>query len=68
MAWWILSYAKKLLRKTDLSLPDIAEKTGYASEVSFSQVFKKKFNLTPENLERFPKMLMIVIDLNCLFH
>lgn len=42
-----LSLAKKLLRDTNLSVKDIAEKLAFADEYYFSGTFKKKTGMTP---------------------
>ena len=42
-----MSYAKKLLRQTQLSLNDIAEDSGYSDRSYFSKRFKKYIGLSP---------------------
>lgn len=39
--------AKKLLQESDLSLPEIADKTGFRTLSYFSFVFKKETGLSP---------------------
>ena len=42
-----MQYAVRLLRETFLSIGEIAERMGYASEVSFSRAFLRRFGCTP---------------------
>ena len=54
--------AAQLLRFSDATLADIAEKTGYQSPFSLSKAFKKHFGITPSafrNLETFFSSKMI---------
>jgi AraC-like DNA-binding protein len=42
-----LVHAARMLRVTDLPLPEVAVRAGYASQFSFSQAFKRAFGLSP---------------------
>jgi transcriptional regulator GlxA family with amidase domain len=42
-----LGHAAGLLRTTDVSLAEIARRTGYESEFSFSRAFKRVFGVPP---------------------
>lgn len=42
-----LSYAKKLLKSTDIDISKIAEMCGYKNCENFIRVFKKQFSITP---------------------
>lgn len=42
-----IARAKKLLRATNLSVKEIAEKSGYTNEYSFMRQFKERVGLTP---------------------
>jgi AraC family transcriptional activator of mtrCDE len=44
---WRLGIAAQLLAQTDLSIEEIAQKTGYRSEYSFNRAFKKARGRTP---------------------
>lgn len=46
--------AKALLENSELSMYDIAERTGYSSEAAFSKAFKLFFNKTPGQARREP--------------
>ena len=43
-----LDIAKQLLRTSDISVIDIASRLGYWNPSSFMKIFKKQFNLTPD--------------------
>jgi len=43
-----LDVAKQLLRTSDLSVVDIASRLGYWNPSSFMKIFKKQFNITPD--------------------
>ncbi|MET8849917.1 AraC family transcriptional regulator [Amycolatopsis sp. NPDC004625] len=47
LAWWRLTTAARLLQDTDLPLPSIAAKVGYASQFAFSHAFKRRFGVAP---------------------
>ena len=42
-----LSYGAKLLSETELSVLQIAEKLGFSSQFYFSELFKKRYSLSP---------------------
>ena len=50
-----LSYAKNLLRNSDLKLVDIAMATGYATLAQFNTNFKKKLGLTSKEYRNLGK-------------
>ena len=52
-----LSYAKNLLRNSDLKLVDIAMATGYATLAQFNTNFKKKMGLTPKEYRNLGKKI-----------
>ena len=43
-----LSLAKNLLRKTDMSIVEIAERSGFSYSSYFVRLFKKKTGITPQ--------------------
>jgi AraC-like DNA-binding protein len=47
LAWWRMAVAARLLRDTDLSLPEIARRVGYGSPYAFAHAFKRHFGLAP---------------------
>lgn len=47
-----LDVAARLLRESDMSVSDIAEKTGYSSTKYFNKVFKQAFSLSPEEYRK----------------
>ena len=53
LCWWAillavaLDIARRLLRATDLSVGDIATKTGFATTKYFSAAFKDAFGMSP---------------------
>lgn len=47
LTWWRLTTAARLLQDTDLALPSIAAKVGYASPFAFSHAFKRQFGTAP---------------------
>ncbi|RMH16004.1 MAG: AraC family transcriptional regulator [Gammaproteobacteria bacterium] len=49
---WRMLKAQELLKTSDYSLSDIAERVGYKSESAFSHTFKKQFGQTPGNFRR----------------
>ena len=44
---WRMVKAQHLLKNTNMSLTEISEKIGYASEPSFNRVFKQTYHITP---------------------
>lgn len=51
-----INYASKLLRTTDMTVVDIALKSGFASETVFYGVFKKIKGMTPNQYRSFKKL------------
>ena len=49
---WRMSVADDTLVRNDVSLPELAEQSGYASEDAFARVFKRHFGLTPAAFRR----------------
>jgi AraC-like DNA-binding protein len=47
LTWWRMTSAARLLRETDLPLPSIASKVGYASPFALSHAFKRQFGVAP---------------------
>jgi transcriptional regulator GlxA family with amidase domain len=47
LTWWRLTTAARLLRETELPLPSIASKVGYASPFALSHAFKRQFGVAP---------------------
>ena len=47
LAQWRLQLASDLLRSTDDSLAEIADRIGYESEAAFSRAFKRRFAASP---------------------
>ena len=49
---WRMQLARRMLLDTDLSIIEIAERTGYTSEASFGRVFKRHFDAPPAGYRR----------------
>lgn len=49
---WRMEIAKKILQQPGSSLTDAAENAGYASDSSFTRVFKKETGLTPAEFRK----------------
>jgi AraC-like DNA-binding protein len=49
---WRMRVAARLLREQALSLAQVSEKVGYASESAFSRVFKQQFGVSPGSYRR----------------
>lgn len=47
LAWWRMAMAARLLRDSDLSLPEIARRVGYGSPYAFAHAFKRHFGVAP---------------------
>ena len=45
--------AKELLELTNLPIKEIAEKTGFGSDITFRRVFKKETGMIPSNYRSF---------------
>src|SRR5258708_32604008 len=50
LAQWRMTKAAQLLRDTDLSIGEVAERVGYQSEASFNRAFKRLERVTPGGL------------------
>lgn len=57
-----MSMAKRLLLGTDKSAKEIAFETGYSSPQHFSNVFKKKFGVSPKSVRKTPDNIIDDID------
>jgi len=57
-----MSLAKKLLLGTDKTAKEIAYETGYSSPQHFSNVFKKKFGVSPKSVRKTPDTTIEKID------
>ena len=53
MTVWRMQLAHRLLIDSDLSIIDVAERSGYQSEAAFSRVLKKNFETPPSSFRRF---------------
>ena len=49
-----MDLASEWLRQGELSMHDIAEQSGYASEAAFAKAFKKETGVTPASVRRAP--------------
>jgi AraC-like DNA-binding protein/mannose-6-phosphate isomerase-like protein (cupin superfamily) len=47
LAQWRMTKAAQLLRESDLSIAEVAERVGYQSEASFNRAFKRLEGVTP---------------------
>ena len=47
-----MSKARELLRQTDLPINVIAREIGYEDPLSFSKIFKKRYNVSPLQYRR----------------
>lgn len=47
LSTWRIMVGRDLLLRTRLPLPEVAEKVGYGSEVSFSRAFKRRLGVSP---------------------
>lgn len=55
LSYWRMQEASRLLKKTNLALIQIAEKSGYDSEASFSKAFKKVTGHSPGAVRRLSR-------------
>lgn len=51
-----LSNASEYLRKTDLSITEIGERTGYLNATTFTSTFKKYYGVSPSEYRKNPAM------------
>lgn len=49
---WRLDLAHSKLRRTNVALAEVAEQTGYQSDVAFCRAFKREFGVTPASVRR----------------
>ena len=47
LSTWRIMIGRDLLLRTRLPLPEVAERVGYGSEVSFSRAFKRHLGVSP---------------------
>lgn len=47
-----MAYAAQLLRSSELSIADVAQKAGYDSQSRFSSVFKEQYHMLPKEYRR----------------
>ncbi|GGS82732.1 AraC family transcriptional regulator [Nonomuraea spiralis] len=52
LTWWRLMSAARLLRESDASVAQVAERVGYASEFAFGNAFKREFGVAPGRYRR----------------
>ncbi|MCF3134665.1 AraC family transcriptional regulator [Streptomyces olivochromogenes] len=52
LTWWRMTTAGRLLRHDDLSLRQVAERTGYTSEFAFAKAFKREYGVAPGRYRR----------------
>ncbi|GHE11203.1 AraC family transcriptional regulator [Streptomyces alanosinicus] len=52
LTWWRMTTASRLLRHDDLSLRQVAERTGYTSEFAFAKAFKREYGVAPGRYRR----------------
>lgn len=48
-----LDYARKMLMHTELSISQIADRCGFESHAYFSNLFKKRYGMSPRELKRY---------------
>lgn len=49
---WRLDVARSKLRRSHVSVAEVAEQTGYQSDVAFCRAFKREFGVTPASVRR----------------
>ncbi|MFF4572678.1 AraC family transcriptional regulator [Streptomyces sp. NPDC001410] len=52
LTWWRMTVAGRLLRHDDLSLRQVAARTGYTSEFAFAKAFKREYGVAPGQYRR----------------
>ncbi|MER6066259.1 AraC family transcriptional regulator [Streptomyces sp. NPDC001792] len=52
LTWWRMTTAGRLLRSDDLSLRQVADRTGYTSEFAFAKAFKREYGVAPGQYRR----------------
>ncbi len=54
LTWWRLVNGARMLRESDASVAEVAERMGYASEFAFGNAFKREFGVPPGRFRRSP--------------
>lgn len=54
---WRLDVARARLRQGDVALAELAEQSGYQSDVAFCRAFKREFGVTPASVRRSAQLL-----------
>ncbi|MEV0619400.1 AraC family transcriptional regulator [Nonomuraea sp. NPDC050404] len=52
LTWWRLMAGARMLRESDVSVAQVAERVGYGSEFAFGNAFKRQFGLAPGRWRR----------------
>jgi len=52
LTWWRLMSAARMLRDSDASVAEVAERVGYGSEFAFGNAFKREFGVAPGRFRR----------------
>ncbi|MGR6923559.1 AraC family transcriptional regulator [[Actinomadura] parvosata] len=52
LTWWRLASAARMLRESDASVAEVAERVGYTSEFAFGNAFKREFGVPPGRYRR----------------
>ncbi|MEQ4723850.1 AraC family transcriptional regulator [Nonomuraea sp. B19D2] len=52
LTWWRLATAGRLLRESDASVAEVAQRVGYGSEFAFGNAFKRQFGVSPGKYRR----------------
>ncbi|MDF5754387.1 AraC family transcriptional regulator [Spongiactinospora sp. TRM90649] len=52
LTWWRMSTAARMLRESDASVAEVAERVGYGSEFAFGNAFKRELGVPPGRYRR----------------
>ncbi|UBU14859.1 AraC family transcriptional regulator [Nonomuraea gerenzanensis] len=52
LTWWRLASAARMLRESDASVAEVAERVGYSSEFAFGNAFKREYGVAPGRFRR----------------
>ncbi|MGW4791312.1 AraC family transcriptional regulator [Nonomuraea sp. NPDC004297] len=52
LTWWRLATAARMLRESDVSVAEVAERVGYMSEFAFGTAFKREYGVAPGRYRR----------------
>ncbi|MEV0234558.1 AraC family transcriptional regulator [Nonomuraea sp. NPDC050786] len=52
LTWWRLATAGRLLRESDASVAEVAQRVGYGSEFAFGNAFKRQYGVSPGQYRR----------------